>query len=239
MRSRSSLFARRAFTLVELLAVIAIVGLFAALIVGVVGRARQNALKVTAIADLRRVGIGLLSFVQDNRQTLPGPAPLGINSVYNRNSGVSELAVVLAPYLEYPQRLDLPTGQTAIIQPLVCPGFLQHQPEISTSYPHYVQNYTLSRVPGGRIFGRYAFGSSVAIPGLTLSQIDDLGGPARVWALTNLDQRVSRDHPGMASNSITSSGWFGNLPETPVWGNSRLRVYLDAHVASVAYNAAF
>lgn len=238
MRSRHPAPTRHGFTLVELLTVIAVVALLAALVVGTVGKVRQNARKATASADLRRVGIALLSYAQEHRQSLPGPISLGILPLYTRNSGATDLAVVLAPYLDYPQRTDLPSGQTMIVQPLVCPGFLQYQPEVSTQYPHYVQNYTITSVPGGRIFGRLASGSSPDIPGLRLSDLDAHGGPARVWALTNLDQRVSRDHPDMASNSITTSGWMARIPPTPVWGNSRLRVYLDGRVASVPANAA-
>jgi prepilin-type N-terminal cleavage/methylation domain-containing protein len=238
MHSRPPSPPRHGFTLIELLAVIAIIGVLGAVVIGSVGKIRQNARKAAATADLRGVGIALISFAQENRQTLPGPAPLGINSVYSRNSGVTELAVVLGPYLDYRPRADLPTGQTVIVRPLVCPGFLEYQPEISVNYPHYVQNYTLSGVPGGRIFGRYATGSGEPIPGMKMPDLDAFGGPARVWALTNLDQQLAGDHPRLASSSITTSGWFGRLPPAPVWGNSRLRVYLDGRVASVPRNAA-
>lgn len=238
MNTRAFFPARPGFTLIELLTVIAIIGLLAALLVVTVGRVRQTALKATATADLRGVGLAILSFAQDHRQTLPGPASLGIHPLYYRNTGDTELTAALGPYLGHRRRDSLPAGEAETVRALVCPGFLRHQPEISTLYPHYVQNYTLSGVAGGRVFGRYSTDSSDAIPGLKLSQIDQFGGPARVWALTNLDQRVSRDHPGMASASITTSGWFTRLPETPVWGSSRLRVYLDGHVASVPLNAA-
>lgn len=229
---------RRGFTLVELLTVIAVIGVLSAIVIGTVGKVRQSAQKAAASADLRRIGIALVSYTQEHRHNLPGPAPLGIHAVYSRNSGATELASALAPYLEYVPRENLPVGRTEVVQPLVCPGFLQHQSEISSSYPHYVQNYTLPGVPLGRIFGRYASGPNAESPGLNVMQLEEFGGPARVWALTNLDQRVSLDHPDMTSSSITSSGWYGRLPPTPVWGNSRLRVYLDGRVASVPANAA-
>jgi prepilin-type N-terminal cleavage/methylation domain len=238
MRSRVTSPLRRGFTLIELLTVIAIIGVLAAIVLSTVGKVRKTALKASATADLRSVGLAILAFAQDHRQTLPGPASLGIPPVYDRNTPDTDLPAAVGPYLGHRRRNTLSSTDTETVQALICPGFLQHQPEIAKQYPHYVQNYTLADVPGGRVFGRHASGSNEALPGMKLSELERFGGAARVWALTNLDQQVSRDHPQMGSNSVTTSGWFSSLPETPVWGNSRLRVYFDGHVASVPRNAA-
>jgi type II secretory pathway pseudopilin PulG len=238
MHSQKNSLRLRGFSIIELLAAFTVLAILVAITIVAIGNVRQSALKVGAISDLRSVGIALMSYAQEHQQTLPGPSPLGVHPIYSSNVNSTELASALAPYLEYTPPANLPSGSTGVVHPLVCPGFLRHQSEISYSYPHYVQNYTIPDVPLGRIFGRYASGPHEESTGLRLYQLEELGGPSRVWALTNLDQRVSLDHPEMASSSITSSGWYSRLPPEPVWGDSRLRVYLDGRVDSVPRDAA-
>jgi prepilin-type N-terminal cleavage/methylation domain-containing protein len=59
------------FTLVELLVVVAIVALLAALILPGLGRAREYAYFTRCKSNLRQIGIGCLTFAADNRGKLP------------------------------------------------------------------------------------------------------------------------------------------------------------------------
>lgn len=63
--------ARRAFTLVELLAVVAIVGLLIALVFAGVGRMRERASSAMCMGNLRGSGALLLGYAAENRQRLP------------------------------------------------------------------------------------------------------------------------------------------------------------------------
>lgn len=63
--------APRAFTLIELLTVIAIIGILAAIIIPVVGSVRQKARMTTSMSNLRQLGSAMQIFVNDNKQTLP------------------------------------------------------------------------------------------------------------------------------------------------------------------------
>lgn len=67
----SSRAPRRAFTLVELLAVIAIVGVLSAIIIAVVGSVRDSARKSTLASNLRSVATGLHLYASDNRDRFP------------------------------------------------------------------------------------------------------------------------------------------------------------------------
>lgn len=60
-----------AFTLVEMLVVIAIIGILAALIFPALGRAREAAKGVACLSNLRQVGVALQLYVQDNNNRLP------------------------------------------------------------------------------------------------------------------------------------------------------------------------
>jgi prepilin-type N-terminal cleavage/methylation domain-containing protein len=63
--------ARAAFTLVELLTVIAIIGVLAAIIIPVVGSVRTSAKRSLCVSNLRQVGVAILAFAGDNQGRLP------------------------------------------------------------------------------------------------------------------------------------------------------------------------
>ncbi|MHC5109955.1 MAG: type II secretion system protein [Planctomycetota bacterium] len=76
-----------AFTLVELLVVIAIIGLLVSILLPALSAAKQSARRVACASTLRQVGVGLTSYVSNNRDKYPevslmpsvSPAPLLID----------------------------------------------------------------------------------------------------------------------------------------------------------------
>lgn len=60
-----------AFTLVELLAVIAIIALLAAILFPVFAQAREKARQASCLSNVRQIGLGALMYAQDNDETFP------------------------------------------------------------------------------------------------------------------------------------------------------------------------
>ncbi|AHF90548.1 type II secretory pathway, pseudopilin PulG [Opitutaceae bacterium TAV5] len=88
---------RRAFTLVELLAVIAIIGVLAAILIPVVSRVRQSARSAVCIKNLQSIGVAFQLYAADNRGLFP--AAKYDEAVSNPNPSKKTWQVEISPYL--------------------------------------------------------------------------------------------------------------------------------------------
>jgi general secretion pathway protein G len=98
-RSRS-IARRRAFTLVELLAVIAIIGVLAAIILPVVNRVRKAARSAVCIKNLQNIGVAFQLYAADNRDLFPAPRFRSDSvPITEKNRSEKNWNVEIAPYL--------------------------------------------------------------------------------------------------------------------------------------------
>src|SRR5690349_23356320 len=64
----------KAFTLIELLAVMAIISLLAAILLPILQQARGFAYRTNCLSNVREIGMAALMYVHDNDDTLMSPA---------------------------------------------------------------------------------------------------------------------------------------------------------------------
>jgi len=73
--------ARSAFTLIELLTVIAIIGILAAILIPTVGRVRESARSIQCGSNMRQITMALRLYAQDNRNFFPAASGRDVNGV--------------------------------------------------------------------------------------------------------------------------------------------------------------
>lgn len=98
---------RAAFTLVELLTVIAIIGILAGILVPVVGKVRNRARQSVCTTHLRQIGIGLQMYANDNKDRFPPVVDTSINgsSDWTKTGWYPQL---IRPYLDNPNVWNCP-----------------------------------------------------------------------------------------------------------------------------------
>ena len=71
---------KRAFTLMELLVVIAVIGILAALLFPVLSSAKSKALRATCMNNLRQINFGLRMYLRDDAADKAPPSPYEVNA---------------------------------------------------------------------------------------------------------------------------------------------------------------
>jgi len=139
-----------AFTLIELLVVIIIIAILAALLLPVLGKAKQTAFQATCKSNMKQIGLGMFMYIDDNANKFAGSA-----SRTDYGPELSDWIYWRTPYTSYP----FPDGsyhtlaQSPMLQYLGtrattnifrCPMDLDDSSRISNGIPVYYYSYAFT-----------------------------------------------------------------------------------------------
>lgn len=112
-----------AFTLVELLVVIAVIGVLAGLLLPVLGKAREAGRATACLGNLRQIGLGLQLYADENANRLPvmrdamaTNAPPSTNAPPAWTNALPAPDVVLAPHLGEPRIWRCPSDHGGVFE---------------------------------------------------------------------------------------------------------------------------
>jgi prepilin-type N-terminal cleavage/methylation domain-containing protein/prepilin-type processing-associated H-X9-DG protein len=149
-RRAYSMRASRAFTLVELLMTIGVIGILAALVLSALSRARAATQAITCLNNLQQWGNATHLYALDNNDLLPpeGKATPSDNDL-NR-TGYRAWYVQLPEQMNLPRYRDMPWRTNSSIQPdpsiWICPANSRrcHASNTTTNLFHYCLNHLVN-----------------------------------------------------------------------------------------------
>lgn len=221
------------FTLVEVMVTAGILLILAATaypaITGL-SRLREDTM---CSSNLRQIGMGILTYANDNDGRLPGPL---LTAQYPYYTSSNQLSFVLRDYLPVDMTLNK-SGEKAVKKDVfVCPGFRRVVKKLG-SLPVYQLNITVTmdgapeyRQPFGYPNSEYreTFGRRDDVPPMRLVDLpritDKDGRPAQMttWMLKDYDKQPPRQ------DAVLSS--FANAPAKMVHRTHRNTLFFDFHV---------
>ena len=224
MKSRNS----RGFTLVEILVVITIIVVLAALIFTLSSRAINSGEKAVCVANLRGVGNALQIYITENNGRLPGPLNTGQSALYDPvqarlpDKGRS-LVNYIGPYME---EVRDPAAGPYLIANYGCPSLMKKLKENTVAKPAILyrledrQNKLMDNVTPRANDISYPWGYNAGVVPKRLDEISPRSA-SRVRMITE------------QNTTLGVGGWPNGGATSPAHGAESMAIYWDFSVRAV------
>lgn len=206
-----------AFTLVELLAVVAVLGVLATFLLPALGSVRMHASSSVSGSNLRQIYTAMYLYANDHGGALPGPVYSGQGPRFDTRSNVS-LSAKLEPYLNAEYQSER-YGYSKIF-----------------AYPAWEENTPDPTGPSYQVLRSPLEDKSLAPLGVNTSAPNNIRGPMSVYELAAHElagrhwiYEIDQQHPWVAG-----AGWASRLPPNPVHGDHRNVLMVDGAVIAVS-----
>lgn len=236
-----------AFTLIELLTVVAIIGILAAIIIPTVGHVRTKARLTQSSSNLRQTGNAIRLYGNDHRNELPGrndgtntnTGNYGLSNTVHDNYSQNQLGR-LGRYIGEYAGADLPPNGTDSIKVSVLedPVARDFTGDDSATLALWVLNQQLQggdayypQITAGTVMR--PFGSNdnaTACAPMRYNEVVSVIEPATTWMMIQADK-------GMVSVSGLTLDALANAPEKPVAETYRLALFFDGSVQKISLQA--
>lgn len=223
-----SVKSKRAFTLTELLVVIAVIGILAALLLPALAAAKERGRRTQCTNNLKQIGTAFQLYVDDHGDQLPGPVWQGFCENYD-NQHSTRMMSYLATYLGLPAPSSTPQNGPQARCPSAARKWTAADPdtpmmsrELPLSYIvclYVTNNADVVTRPFGYPYGAPPYTKPDEQP----KHLREIYNPSSSWTMVDADQQ----------NASATGPYYSFLPGTPAHGNVRNTLYFDWHVAAV------
>jgi len=216
-----------AFTLIELLTVIVIIAILAAILIPVVSMMRGRADSAACLSQLRQIGMGISAYMNDHEGMIPGPLSLTQSATYTPNQpGV--LAALLENYMGTASGTSPASGTSRFSPIFSCP--MAARELMDPTKPTYLVNMLIVPYYGQSVWGDIAANQQPLTRAALVNwtDADDLGIPldlSAMWAIQDGDQDYVLHHTNFFTGDVA------NLLPLPAHVDHYNALFFDFHAA--------
>lgn len=201
------------FTLVEMLVVVAVIAILAALFIPILRNVMNQSSRAKAAGNFRQLGASIMTYTADHDGRLPGPLQQNQRSGYRKSLG-NGIGVKLWEYMNITE----PSDDFQNLPLLTVSALSNWKYSAGDPYPSAYYVIRDAPMPGGDVVHPFGLGGANRREPAKISQIPK---PASTWAIW--------EKGGLGDPILTNRKNFSE----PIHGKLRVVLFLDGHVEVV------